>query len=595
MPNRQNKDQQDTRDSLGASLMHVKEDVEILRFSESDRPPLDHPRRPWQARVHEQIRQRLNSLDVQKNLIVSATGTGKTLVMIDIVWECLYHGLSVLLLTHRKLLFEQMSGQLSDGGVSHDLIAAGYPHDNRHQVNLAMIKSMDNFQRKGEKFVEPDVIIVDEVHVAGASSLKRCKKLWDEGGLTFSLTATPVGCQEFCEEGGMIEGCSTAEGRECGALLPAITYAPTHPGLKWVTKVPEIVKTPEGKEAIKTRLKHDGKLEQIWNQSICGRVIEHYEKTNPDHKAAVLFASSVGGAQFYAEKFDAEYGVGHSAMIAGDRIYYDGRSMPSTQKNRDKMFSLTDEGVIKLLTCRYVLRIGWDLPAIYQAILATPIGSIQAYVQSVGRVLRNHHSMDHVVIVDHGGSYIKYGSANTSWDWNLEWDSQRYVAERAEKLRKANAERDEYDPFDEPLESAPPVEQEAKEREPITCQYCFAIRATGRTCPSCGSCQNKSVRVVVDDNGELFRMEGDYYKPRRRAAKNDDFMRDWKSTYFRAFRANMTFRQAEALYARDHGWRYPPVDAPFMPVNESDMFSKVKDVPKSALHGWDEAMQEVST
>jgi hypothetical protein len=92
--------------------------------------------------------------------------------------------------------------------------------------------------------------------------------------------------------------------------------------------------------------------------------------------------------------------------------------------------------------------------------------------------------------------------------------------------------------------------------------------------------------MVVQSNGTLKPMHGDILKPRRvkKEANTADL---WKRMYFRAKQSKngMTFRQAEALFMREHGY-WPPRDLPMMPNSESGWGRRVRDVK------WNEMIHE---
>jgi hypothetical protein len=105
----------------------------------------------------------------------------------------------------------------------------------------------------------------------------------------------------------------------------------------------------------------------------------------------------------------------------------------------------------------------------------------------------------------------------------------------------------------------------------------------GRIC-RCGfdlSTRSKS-RPVIQADGSISHLGGDIYRPRKQA--NGDLMeKAWKSMYYRARNSSMTFRQAEACFAKEHGWVYPDRSLPLMPKEANDFFLRVADVPFERL------------
>jgi hypothetical protein len=93
----------------------------------------------------------------------------------------------------------------------------------------------------------------------------------------------------------------------------------------------------------------------------------------------------------------------------------------------------------------------------------------------------------------------------------------------------------------------------------------------------------EKTRPVVQANGELIQMKGDVF-PKRRRHLREDTEKKWLNTWCRAFQAGMTFRQAEGLFVKEHGY-YPVRDLPMMPKERGDWFAKVHFVEPQGLHG----------
>lgn len=88
--------------------------------------------------------------------------------------------------------------------------------------------------------------------------------------------------------------------------------------------------------------------------------------------------------------------------------------------------------------------------------------------------------------------------------------------------------------------------------------------------------------MVMQTDGSLKEMSGDIYKERRRKdVPNAE--QEWKRYYFKAKNAGMTFRQAEALFAKDHNWNWPRRDLPLMPKTPANWCRKVASVDHSDL------------
>ena len=180
------------------------------------------------------------------------------------------------------------------------------------------------------------------------------------------------------------------------------------------------------------------------------------------------------------------------------------------------------------------------------------------YLQSVGRLLRAYPGMEMVILQDHGGNWHRHGSPNADRSWVLGWNDNRYAQERKDAFR------------------------ERKEKEPIVCPYCGAVREFGNICATCKKEIPRRGRLVIQQDGALKYIDGRIYK-RRKVSQQSDTEQKWKACYYRCKHRRKTFRQAYTLFRRENGY-YPPTDLPLMPKEKNDWYARVPDVPYSDLH-----------
>lgn len=216
--------------------------------------------------------------------------------------------------------------------------------------------------------------------------------------------------------------------------------------------------------------------------------------------------------------------------------------------------------VVVVKNCRE----GIDLPTTYHVILATPIGSLASYIQTVGRALRySPETPDYVLVTDHGGAYHSHGSPNHDRDWHTLW---RLSGHAASTLHRSQI-------------------KEGKKAESIVCPKCMTERPFGDTCPSCNHKASKSKRRVVMATGEIVEHEGRMIRKQARQTRhNTDKL--WARLYWgwKRKHPDKSFRQLEGWFVRKHGYR-PSRDLPLMPVHDIDWFAKLRDVPMSQLTG----------
>jgi DNA repair protein RadD len=483
-------------------------------------------------------------------VFVSPTGTGKTLMAGYSMNQLREQGKRVDLQTYRRLLLNQLSGEMSKFGIPHGVKASGMESraDASQLVQLVMTQTelSKSRRRVGYKRDVPNVMFLDEAHnQLGGESGEALKQMISAGMALVNVTATPVGIS--ADHGTkLIEAGKNSEFRKLGLLLPCHVYGPDEPAAALKLKP---TKTGEFREG--------DVVKAIMSPTIFGRVLEWYQKLNPHRQPAILFGPGVKESIWFAEQFQAA-GI-RAAHIDGEKIWLDGETHNKTQSLVDEIKRESELGRLPVVCNRFVLREGLDWPHLYHAILATVFGSLTGYLQSVGRLLRAHHSLDKVILQDHGGNWHRHGSPNADRVWTLGWDANRYAQERQQSLR------------------------EKKEPEPIVCPKCGAIRLSGPECMTCHHVTTHKGRVVVQTDGSLKFVSGDIYKERK-VTERSNTEKLWTACYFRCLKAKkpMTFKQAEACFFRENGY-WPPKNLPFMPKNSVDWHAKIVDVNRNEL------------
>lgn len=495
---------------------------------------------PHQRRAIDDVSALMNR-GCKRILVTSPTGGGKTVIM----EKLLEWGFSSVLYTNRIALREQTGQRLAAAGFEFGVRAAGVKPRLLEKVQLSSIQTERArvYQKKKWELHDASLVLVDEAHLQAADTALQVMQDHVETGATIvGMTATPIGLGHAYDE--LVVAGTTSELRECGALVPAVTYAPDEPD-------------PQGlKETADGGLTEPSVRKAMPPRHLFGRVIDNWRRLNPDQKPTILFAPGVKESLYFAEQFQAQ-GV-DAAHIDGENVWIRGQWYDPSPEVRTMLRKEAETGGVKVVCNRFVLREGIDWPFLYHGIFATAFSSLSSYLQSGGRLLRAHPSLDHVIVQDHGGNWHRHGSLNSDREWNLEHSHRVITGVRAQRLR------------------------EKSEPEPIVCPRCSAVRLWGRQCERCGHESRTRSRQVLQSDGTLKEMKGDIYKPRRRFNK-PGFVQQWRSMYYRAKNAGMTFAQAEAVFAKEHDWIWPPRTLPLMPLRETDWFLRVADVPYDQL------------
>lgn len=490
------------------------------------------------------------AMDAGHHVIVltSPTGGGKSLIMCDLIDASLHRQERSVLYTNRQMLTEQTIRVMRKHGIEHGVRAAGY--EMRHaDVQISSIQTEHSrvMKRKKMDLHDAHFVLVDEGHLqVGQAAQEIYKRHLESGAFLVLVTATPIGMGTICDvEPALVVAGKTSDLRRCGSLVAARHYGCDEPDTRKVRKQPWEYTENDVRKLVMV-------------QGVFGRVLSEFNRLNPDQLPTILFAPGVPESIWFAEQF-REAGI-RSAHIDGKDCWLDGEFIPSGRDIRDEILAGSKAGSIKVICNRFVLREGIDAPWLAHGIFATVFGSLKSYLQSGGRLLRAHPSLDHVTIQDHGGNWHRHGSLNEDRVWNLAYTEAMIQGMREDRLRNKG---------------------EGGTKEPFICPQCKKV-LTQPDCP-CGFKVTRRTRPVVQADGTIKEHEGDIYRPHR-IKQRQDTLDLWTGCYYRARKSKngMTFRQARGLFCHENHY-YPPGNLPLMPREEIDWYRPVKDVPRERL------------
>lgn len=395
-------------------------------------------------------------------LVVSPTGSGKTVMFAYIADGTSKKGNKVLILVHRQELVDQTAKTLGAFQVPHGIIAAGRTPDRTHRVQIASVQTV---VRRLE-FFKPDLIIIDEAHHGTAGSWRKVIDGNPQARI-LGVTATPErldgrGLGEVFDE--LIRGPEVADLIEQGHLCRPKYYAPPT-----VADLSHIAKTAGDYNR--------GELAAAMDKSaITGDAVDHYRRICPG-VPAVAFCASIAHAEHVAQQFEA---AGFKAATLDGTLDRDQR--------RDRVIALGERRIHVLTSCE-IINEGFDLPIVTAAILLRPTMSLGLHLQQIGRVLRPAPGKTHSVILDHVGNLARHGLAEDFREWSLDG--------RKRGKKKAS---------DEP---------ELSVRQ---CLQCFCCHAPALVCPECGFVYPIRTRELEHVEGELVEID---VEAMRRAKKKE--------------------------------------------------------------------------
>lgn len=383
-------------------------------------------------------------------ILVMPTGGGKTFTAAVIIRRAIAKGRRVWFLAHLKEILDATAGKLRDERIQHGFITAGRLSDRRQQVQIVSVQTA---VRRLDRLEKPDLIIIDEAHLAVAATYQDIIKWAGPECWRLLLTATPVrldgrGMGEVADF--IVHTCTTGELIDEGLLAPIKYYAPSGPDLSGVASL--------GGDF------NQGQLAAAMDKPrITGSAVSHYAKL-ARNRPAVAFCVSVEHAQHVAGEFVA---AGFRAVaISGD----------SDPVVRDSALSDLQNGRLDVVCNCQLWVAGVDAPAVSCIIQLAPTMSLVKYLQSIGRGLRTHPGKPDCIILDHAGNSERHGSPLAEREWSLD-----------AKAKKKGAKKSEV-----------PVK---------TCPACFATVASAATHCACGHAFAPEARVIEQVEGELVAVD----------------------------------------------------------------------------------------
>lgn len=345
---------------------------------------------PYQKEILEKLEVERTIHNRYRNLLVAATGTGKTVISAFDYKNFRDKNKSskILFVAHRKEILQQakatFQGVLKDNNFG-ELMVDGLAPTNNEYV-FASVQSLNN--RLKDSNLSPkyyDFIIIDEVHHISASSYRPILNYFKPKVL-LGLTATPERMdgenilEDFCNR-------IAAEIRLPEALNKKLLSPFQYFGITDSIDLSN-VKWEKGRYVA-------SELTSIYtkNDVRVGEIIQQLEKyTNDIHDVrAIGFCVTIEHATFMAEKFN----------LAGIKAAF------LTSKNSSERELIRNQFRNKEFNYLFVVDIfneGVDIPEIDTVLFLRPTESITIFLQQLGRGLRLSEGKDCLTVLDFVGN-----------------------------------------------------------------------------------------------------------------------------------------------------------------------------------------------
>jgi superfamily II DNA or RNA helicase len=350
----------------------------------------------FQERILEALAVERSVHKRQRNLVVAATGTGKTVIAafdFKRYYQEKNRQARLLFVAHRREILEQAIGtfrlvlRIPDFG---DLLVG--PHSairfDHLFCSVEMLGNRRLWEQVGPEFY--DFIVIDEVHHGPAASYRPIFEQF-KPSILLGLTATPErmdGASVAADFGNHFAAeIRLPEAMEEKLLCPFHYFGVADPvslasdrfwrSGKYDVAALENVYT--GADALASQ-----RLEVILSS------LSRYEPVL-DQVRGIGFCVSVRHAEFMAEKFNERRIT--SAVLVGD----------TDSESRTALLNEFRAGKIRFLFTRDVLNEGLDVPEVNTVLFLRPTESLTVFLQQLGRGLRHSPGKDCLTVLDFVG------------------------------------------------------------------------------------------------------------------------------------------------------------------------------------------------
>jgi len=365
---------------------------------------------PWphQTEILEKLAAERERHHRFKNLVVAATGTGKTIVAaLDFKRLRAQTGdPRLLFVAHRQEILKQSLSAfrqvLRDGSFGELYVDGHRPDEWRHV--FASIQSLEKMDLNALDPASFDFVIVDEFHHAAAPTYRRVlERLFPSGEaaggskdpplrVLLGLTATP----ERTDAGdilGFFDGHIAAELRLWDALERGLLCPFQYFGLSDNTDLSSVAWSRKGYDT--TALEHL----YTGDDARVRLVLQQMQDKLRDLKSmrALGFCVSIAHAEFMARRF-TDAGLPSQAVSAN-----------TDSDTRRQALADLQKGTLRALFAVDLFNEGVDLPAVDTLLFLRPTESALVFMQQLGRGLRRFEGKDCVTVLDFiGQSHRKF-------------------------------------------------------------------------------------------------------------------------------------------------------------------------------------------
>ena len=314
--------------------------------------------REFQARAHQQLREGVRQ-GRRKQLLVAPTGSGKTVIGLNVIRETLGKSRRAIFVCDRTALINQTSARADEYGLTeHAIVQAS--HWRRNNALPFQIASIQTIQARGY-WPEADVVVIDEAHTVYSAVQEF---LATTSAVVVGLTATPctAGLAKLYDR--VVNAATMDELTKLGILVPMNILNCVSPDMQGAA-------TAGGEWTAKAASERELK--------IVGNVLAEWQKHASDRKT-IAFGPDIAYCTELAQQFNAA-GIGAAT--------YTTETGDSEREALLREF-LKPNPDIRVLISVEALAKGFDVQDIGCVIDARPLRkSLSTAIQMWGRGLRS--------------------------------------------------------------------------------------------------------------------------------------------------------------------------------------------------------------
>lgn len=384
-----------------------------------------------------------------RQVLCASTGAGKSVMAVELIRRCYETKTRVMFVCDRRVLVEQFSRHLWANKIPHGIIMAGHPNRRYEPVQVCSVQTLE----KCETWINPDLMIVDEIHAVMRKSLLEFIS-HNQKTKVIGLTATPFHAELKNYFSEIVNVVTMEKLVQDGFLVPYRVFAATEINTTGL-------KTFGNGEWQKDELEKRG-------LQVVGDVVADYQKITNDvfggeYRKTIVFSSGVNHGAELVKRF-AEIGRNFVQISYLDTEDFKADVLKEFSKSES-----TIDGVIST----DILTRGFDQPDVEHVIVAKPLRkSFSQHVQMIGRGARPFAGKSFCVIQDNSGNWLRFADSFSE----LYHDGVKTLDNDADKRKRK--------------------EKTEKEKKQACCPKCRQIWV-GRVdvCPTCGFVKERRSKV----------------------------------------------------------------------------------------------------